>query len=317
MDQFRLLCMFSIFYVASVVVGIGYANKVDDAKSWMFYWNSALPKSPLPTKAVQQVLNPAGERSYSGIGKDAVNLTPQDCYRVGTAYAASAEEIIVEPGLTTYFQGNDLQHSGKTVTMRFLKPTSNKAALLPRQVAESIPFSSSKLPEIQTYFRVNPKSGYAEIMKKTIGDCEKPAIKAEDKYCATSLESLIDFMVSKLGKHVQVYSTEAEDESKQEYRIETTGVQSIGDRSVVCHKENYVYGVFYCHKFDDTATKAYMVPLVPADGVTKAKAVAICHIDTTGWNPKHLAFRVLKIKPGNTVPVCHFLHTTSLLWVPM
>ncbi|XP_004306762.1 PREDICTED: dehydration-responsive protein RD22-like [Fragaria vesca subsp. vesca] len=316
MDQFRLLCMFSIFYVASVVVGIGYANKVNDAKSWMFYWNSALPKSPLPTKAVQQVLNPVGERSYAGIGRDAINPAVS-CLVYHSHSIGSAEEFNVEPGLTTFFQGNDLQHSGKTVTMRFLKPTSNKAALLPRQVAKSIPFSSSKLPEILTYFRVKPKSGYAEIMKKTIEGCEKPAIKAEDKYCATSLESLIDFMVSKLGKHVQVYSTEAEDESKQEYRIETTGVQSIGDRSVVCHKESYVYGVFYCHKFDDTATKAYMVPLVAADGVTKAKAVAICHIDTTGWNPKHLAFRVLKIKPGNTVPVCHFLHTTSLLWVPM
>ncbi|KAM5555385.1 BURP domain protein RD22 [Rosa sericea] len=315
MTQFRLLCLLSIFYVASVVVGIGYANKVNDGKSWMSYWNSALPRSSLPSKAVQQVLNPAGEKIYAGIGKDAVNLTTTACYR--TTYAAIEAEINMEPGLTTYFQGKDLQHLGKTVTLRFLKPTSNKATLLPRQVAKSIPFSSSKLPEILTYFGVKPKSAVAEVMKRTIKQCEAPAIKGEDKFCATSLESLIDFTVSKLGKYVQVYSTEGENENKQQYSIEITGVQSIGDKSIVCHKEKYVYGVFYCHKFYGTTTRAYMVPLVGADGVTKAKAVAVCHIDTTAWNPKHLAFQVLKIKPGNTIPVCHFLHTTSLLWAPM
>ncbi|XP_050386819.1 BURP domain protein RD22-like isoform X2 [Argentina anserina] len=359
MDQFRLLCLLSLFYVASVVVGNGYANKVDDGESWISYWNSALPKSPLPSKAVQQLLNLAGEKSYTGIGKDTVSLTPlsvntysRTTYAASaaevkveqgersptgigkdavsltrngintysrTGYAASGEEVKVEPGLTTFFQGNDLQQLGKKVTSRFLKTTSNKAILLPRQLVKSIPFSSRKFPEILTYYRVKPKSAIAETMKRTITVCEAPPVKGEEKYCATSLESLIDFTVSKIGKHVQVYATEAEteNESKQEYTIETTGVKSIGDRSIVCHKQNYVYGVFYCHQFYATTTKAYMVPLVGADGVTKAKAVAVCHTDTTGWNPKHLAFRVLKIKPGNTIPVCHFLATTSLLWVPM
>ncbi|XP_004308362.1 PREDICTED: dehydration-responsive protein RD22-like [Fragaria vesca subsp. vesca] len=313
----------------------------------MSYWNSALPKSPLPSKAVQQLLNLAeGERSYTGIGKDAVSLKPHSIktgyadvvsvtphsiktgyadavsvtpHSIKTGYAAFGEEVKLERDLTTFFQGKDLQDSGKTVTLRFLKLTSNKATLLPRQVTQSIPFSSSKFPEILTYFGVNPKSAAAERMKRTIKDCEAPAIKGEEKYCATSLESLIDFTVSKLGKNVQVYATEAENknEKKQEYSIDITGVLSLGDRSVVCHKENYVYGVFYCHKFYGTTTRAYMVPLVGVDGVTKAKALAVCHIDTTAWNPKHLAFQVLKIKPGNTIPVCHFLDTTSLLWVPI
>ncbi|KAL6124177.1 hypothetical protein ACLB2K_076692 [Fragaria x ananassa] len=121
-------------------------------------------------------------------------------------------------------------------------------------------------------------------MARTIKECEAPAIKGEEKYCATSLESLIDFMVSKLGKNVQVYAIEAETKikKKQEYSIDITRIQSLGDRSVVCHKEGYVYGVFYCHKTDDSTTRAYIVPLVGADGDTKAEAVVVCHIDTTG-----------------------------------
>nr|GLL16852.1 BURP domain protein RD22-like [Ipomoea trifida] len=53
--------------------------------------------------------------------------------------------------------------------------------------------------------------------------------------------------------------------------------------------------------------------LVGANGA-KVKAAVVCHKDTSAWNPKHLAFQVLKIKPG-TVPVCHFLPEDHIVWV--
>ncbi|CDP20906.1 unnamed protein product [Coffea canephora] len=57
-----------------------------------------------------------------------------------------------------------------------------------------------------------------------------------------------------------------------------------------------------------------MVNLVGADGA-KVKAVAVCHRDTSAWNPRHLAFQLLKVKPG-TVPICHFLPEDHIVWVP-
>jgi hypothetical protein len=97
----------------------------------------------------------------------------------------------------------------------------------------------------------------------------------------------------------------------QKYTIE--GAKKLAaNTAVVCHKQKYPYAVFYCHK--TTTTKAYAVSLVGEDG-TKAKAVAVCHTDTAKWNPKHLAFRVLKVKPG-TSPVCHFLPEDHVVWVP-
>ncbi|KAM0005498.1 putative BURP domain-containing protein [Helianthus debilis subsp. tardiflorus] len=54
--------------------------------------------------------------------------------------------------------------------------------------------------------------------------------------------------------------------------------------------------------------------MISADG-KKMNAAAVCHIDTSKWNPKHLAFQVLKVKPG-TVPVCHFLPEDHVAWVP-
>lgn len=41
------------------------------------------------------------------------------------------------------------------------------------------------------------------------------------------------------------------------------------------------------------------------------KAISVCHEDTTSWNPKHLAFQVLNVKPGS-----HFLVENDVAWVP-
>ncbi|KAL6344969.1 hypothetical protein AAG906_007700 [Vitis piasezkii] len=127
------------------------------------------------------------------------------------------------------------------------------------------------------------------------GHEEKPAYVG-----VTKAQNLLSFTVS----------TEVENKSQTLYRI-AAGVEKMGgDVSVVCHKMEYAYAVFYCHKI--AATRAYMVPLVGRDG-TKAKAVALCHTNTKEWNPKHLAFQLLKVKPG--VPICHFLTQDQIIWV--
>ncbi|EFH63327.1 hypothetical protein ARALYDRAFT_894360 [Arabidopsis lyrata subsp. lyrata] len=89
------------------------------------------------------------------------------------------------------------------------------------------------------------------------------------------------------------------------------GVKKLSDdKSVVCHKQKYPFAVFYCHKA--MMTSVYAVPLEGENGM-RAKAVAVCHKNTSAWNPNHLAFKVLKVKPG-TVPVCHFLPETHVVW---
>ncbi|XP_054778714.1 LOW QUALITY PROTEIN: BURP domain protein RD22-like [Prosopis cineraria] len=188
---------------------------------------------------------------------------------------------------------------------------SNQESFLPREVVKSIPFSSSKMAEILNKFAVKPGSVKAEVINNTIKLCEESGIKGEEKYCATSLESMVDFIASKLGKNVEAWSTEGKKETKkQEYTI-TQGVK-VGEAKVaVCHKLNYVYAVFYCHKIENTV--AYTVSLKGADG-SRVKAVSVCHRDTSQWNPKHLAFQMLKVKPGS-VPICHFLFQDAIAWV--
>ena len=226
-------------------------------------------------------------------------------------YAASENQLHDDKNVALFFLEKDI-HPGNKMNLNFIK-SSNRATFLPRQVSKSIPFTSNKLSQIFSQFSVTPQSEEAEIVKQTIKECEAPGIKREEKYCATSLESMIDFSTSKLGKNVQAISTEVEKESGlKKYTITQVEKKTAGEKSVVCHKQNYPYAVFYCHSTQDT--EAYKVSLEGADG-TKAKAVAVCHKDTSAWNPKHLAFQVLKVKPG-TVPVCHYLPEDHIVWVP-
>lgn len=225
-------------------------------------------------------------------------------------YAATETQLHDNPNVALFFLEKDL-HAGKRMNLRFSEST-NEATLLARQVADSLPFSSNKLPEILGKFSVNPGSDEAEVIEKTIKECEEKGIKGEEKFCATSLESMIDFSTSKLGKDVEAISTNAENGQKKEYRIVGVNRMPREKAVVVCHRKEYAYAVFYCHETDTTV--AYKVAMVAADG-SKAEAVAVCHRDTAAWNPKHLAFQVLKVKPG-TVPVCHFLPEDHIVWVP-
>lgn len=224
-------------------------------------------------------------------------------------YAASADQLHDDPNVAFFFLEKDL-HQGTSMNLHFTK-SSTPATFLPKKVADSIPFSSAKLPEIFSKFSVKENTYESETIKNTISECEEPAIKGEEKYCATSLESMIDFTTSKLGYKVNAVSTEVEKESKlQKYSI--VGSKKLGEKAVICHKQNYAYAVFYCHKTNNV--KAFTVSLTGYD-LTKAKAAAICHTDTSSWNPKHLAFQVLNVKPGS-VPVCHFLPEDHVVWVP-
>ncbi|GKV16578.1 hypothetical protein SLEP1_g27200 [Rubroshorea leprosula] len=188
----------------------------------------------------------------------------------------------------------------------------NRATFLPRAFADSMPFSSNKFSDILKLFSMDPKSAGAKVMKQNIEDCERAAIGGEVKYCATSLESLLDLSVSRLGKKIHVLSTEVEKETKNEDFTIGKGGKNMGEKNIVCHKMKYPYAVFFCHSIDKT--DVYKVPLIGSDG-TKVKAIAVCHKDTSTWNPRHVVFQVLKVKPGS-VPICHFLGKESIVWVP-
>ncbi|BFG18832.1 hypothetical protein CerSpe_051060 [Prunus speciosa] len=322
---FHLPLIFALLSLAAVALAKHAAQPAPQ-----LYWNSVLPNTQMP-RAISELLHPdpTNEAKSTNVMNAVGNGKPIDhkgkpentvlpelrvpfFYRV---YDHPTDNQLHYKNVAIFFLEKDMR-SGTTMNFQFPR-NSNTATFLPRESAQSIPFSSNKLPEIFNHFSVKPTSVEAKTIKKTIEECEAPGIKGEEIYCATSLESMVDFSTSKLRtRNVQAISTEVlEKGATMSIHKYTTmpGLKKLaGGKVVVCHKQNYPYAVFYCHAIKPTA--AYVLSLKGDDGV-KVKAVAICHLDTSEWNPKHLAFQILKVKPG-TIPICHFLPTDHIVWVP-
>ncbi|XP_042467242.1 BURP domain-containing protein 3-like [Zingiber officinale] len=79
-----------------------------------------------------------------------------------------------------------------------------------------------------------------------------------------------------------------------------------GGLGVFCHAEPYAYVVFHCHTVGKGMMREYAVSLKGNDG-SRVEAIAVCHLDTTSWNPQHVMLQVLQVKPGSVEPVCHIL----------
>ncbi|XP_050220118.1 BURP domain protein RD22-like isoform X1 [Mercurialis annua] len=289
-------------------------KEINGSLSPEMYWKSKLPNTPLPI-ALQELLKP---------GNIASNLSeieePSDCqrsvynlgyYQPTKATTSDSTNAINNTTLTIFFLHDDL-YPGKKMYLN-IKKVYNSSNFLPRKITKTIPFSTKNYSEILKYFSTEPASKEAQMIKHTIEQCEAPKMKGEIKYCATSLESLVDFVVSKIGKNVYALANEVDEEEnnkKQNYAI-SNEIKTMGDHPIVCHKQIYKYAVFYCHVI--MGTEAYMVPLVGEDG-SKAKAVVICHSDTSDWNPNHIAFQLLKVKPGGP-SICHFLNRDGIIWI--
>ncbi|KAJ4788130.1 BURP domain-containing protein [Rhynchospora pubera] len=189
----------------------------------------------------------------------------------------------------------------------FTRTIAAGASFLPRQVADSIPFSSSMLPDILSHLSVSPSSEMASSIKKTIAECEAKPLAGQLKLCATSLESMVDFAKYGLkSSNLRAMSTSVAKATSQIQKYTITGVKA--SELVACHALAYAYPVFHCHT---TTASTYTMSLTGADG-TKVQALAACHVEAAAGDHA-AAYEELGAKPG-TVPVCHFLPQDDLLW---
>ncbi|KAL4362926.1 hypothetical protein GQ457_04G000960 [Hibiscus cannabinus] len=99
-------------------------------------------------------------------------------------------------GLFTVDELHNNFQAGKMLPIFFPNKDPATSPFLPKKVAESIPFSSAKLPEILRLFSIAPGSSLAKSLEDTLSKCEYAAAKGETKTCATSLESMLDFVSS-------------------------------------------------------------------------------------------------------------------------
>ncbi|KAF7840931.1 BURP domain-containing protein BNM2A-like [Senna tora] len=223
----------------------------------------------------------------------------------------------MDPELNVFFTPKDLR-IGKKMPIFFAKknPPSKSPKFLPKQKSDQIPFSSSHLPSLLKIFSFPKHSPQAKAMKYTLKHCEFPSMEGETKFCATSLESLLETTHKILGSQFKVLSTTSNNSSVPLQNYTITHVHKVTVPKVVgCHPLPYPYAVFYCHAQEED-TALYEVTVEGEEDGAKVEAKAVCHMDTSKWNTDHVAFDVLKVKPG-TSPVCHFFPTDNLVCVPL
>ncbi|TKY75382.1 BURP domain-containing protein 3 [Spatholobus suberectus] len=224
----------------------------------------------------------------------------------------------IDPSLMVFFTLKDLK-VGKRMPIHFPKrDPANSPKLWSREEADSVPFSSNQLPYLLKLFSFSPDSSQAIAMENTLRECESKPIKGEVKFCATSLESMLDFTQSILGvtSDLQVFATLHQTKSSvtfQNYTILDTLMEIPAPKMVACHTIPYPYAVFYCHS-QESGNKVYRVSLA-GENEDRVEAMVVCHLDTSQWAPSHVSFQVLKITPGSS-PVCHFFPADHLIWVP-
>ncbi|PON33042.1 BURP domain containing protein, partial [Trema orientale] len=221
---------------------------------------------------------------------------------------------------SVFFNLEDLK-VGLTKPIYFPKKK-HSSPLLPRQSAASVPFSLKQLPNILKLFSLPQGSPEAKAAEFTLRMCESKTVMGEIRICATSFESMLDFIRSifgmeNIGHGLTLLTTTFYNDSKtffQNYTVLEVPKEIPTPKMVACHLMEFPYAVYGCHT-QMSDRKVYKISLRGEKG-DKVVAIAVCHMDTSEWEPNHPSFKALGFGPG-MAPVCHFFpDETNLLWLP-
>lgn len=219
----------------------------------------------------------------------------------------------VEPG--RFFRESMLKQ-GTVMPMPDIRDKMPKRSFLPRPLAAKIPFSASRIQELKEIFHGSEEnSTMGSILESTLKECEREPSKGETKRCVTSIEDMIDFAVSVLGRNVTVESTENVAGSKGDILIGRVVGLNGGrvTKSVSCHESLFPYLVYFCHSVPKV--KVYEAEILDVKKRERInRGVAICHIDTSMWGAGHGAFVALGGRPGE-IEVCHWIFENDMTWV--
>lgn len=217
----------------------------------------------------------------------------------------------VEPG--KFFRESMLK-KGVVMPMPDVRDRMPKRSFLPRSISSKLPFSTSKVSEMKKIYHAGDNSTMEKMILNTLAECERAPSRGETKRCVGSVEDMIDFATSVLGRNVVVRTTDNVNGSKKNILIGSVKGINGGDitQSVSCHQSLFPYLLYYCHSVPKV--RVYQADLL--DPNTKAKinhGVAICHVDTSAWSPTHGAFLALGSGPGR-IEVCHWIFENDMTW---
>ncbi|GLU20702.1 hypothetical protein SLE2022_368870 [Rubroshorea leprosula] len=217
----------------------------------------------------------------------------------------------VEPG--KFFRESMLKE-GSVMVMPDLRDKMPRRSFLPRPISIKLPFSSSSLPELMQIFHAEQNSSMGRVLAAAVAECERAPSRGETKQCVGTIEDMIDFSSSILGRNIEPKTTETVRGSKQKIVIGKVRGINGGQvtKSVSCHQSLYPYLLYYCHSVPQV--RVYEAEILEVKSRAKInRGVAICHIDTSAWGPGHGAFVALGSGPGQ-IEVCHWIFENDMTW---
>ncbi|KAL4205039.1 hypothetical protein AMTRI_Chr01g112760 [Amborella trichopoda] len=167
------------------------------------------------------------------------NSTPSE----SSAGSPQTSKWAVEPGK---FFRQKLLTRGAILPMPDIRDSMPSRSFLPRSIAEKLPFSTESLPRLAAVFSTVEDSGMGKVLRKTLKECEREPSKGERRKCVTSIEGMMDFAVSILGKKASLKATESVNGWGRE--VELGEVRDLNvTEAVSCHQSLFPYLVYYCH----------------------------------------------------------------------
>ncbi|KAL5703109.1 hypothetical protein ACHQM5_028243 [Ranunculus cassubicifolius] len=161
------------------------------------------------------------------------------------------------------------------------------------------------------------KTDIAHMMDNTISMCNS-FMPGETRKCVSSVRDIIDFPAEIFGdrrlKMLNPKSNVGSQKTVLLKNIRPVLHENPKAKFVSCHEVFFPYILMYCHA--TSSVQVYEADLVHPETQEKVNdgMFAICHRDTSHWDPKHVSFSELKVGPGET-EVCHWISTANLAWV--
>ncbi|EEF30893.1 BURP domain protein RD22 [Ricinus communis] len=266
------------------------------------YWRNHLPYTVLPRK-LHNLLGTSINKAFTFQPSDALGYK----IYVNSNAKPSPHNITLFFLPKSLFLGNKMQ-------LNFPIP-GNKVQLLPRKVADKFPLTSETVLQFSTMF--NYSNEQLSLANMTIQACSGSPISGERKSCVSSLESMVDVCVENVGQGVgvQAMMNEIAEEHNEIREYDVAGYNKLlgSSRPLACHQRAFPFAIFYCHVAKES--EVYNVSLKRHDNVgsQESAVMVICHKDTHAWDVNHVAFKILKVKPGTSV--CHFIDSSSVIFM--
>lgn len=230
------------------------------------------------------------------------------------AAAAKGKRVnrpMVEPGK---FFREEMLKSGSLMHMPDIHDKMPRRSFLPRAIVLKLPFSMSSVDKLKNIFHAGNGSSMANILVNSLSECERAPSPGESKKCVSSIEDMIDFSTSVLGRDVMVRTTENTQGSNGNIMLgQVKGINGGNvTKAVSCHQSLFPYLLYYCHAVPNV--RVYEADILdPISKVKINRGVAICHVDTSSWSSGHGAFVALGSGPGK-IEVCHWIFENDVNW---